>query len=158
VLGSPDTNRVGARRILACPHCHRLLYLGPEPVPSGIACRGCHRVVRINDPGADDRGEGRAIVPEWSPRRIFIDRRPDPSARATPSRRAGGRLREMLGRLRSTAIALLVLAAAAAAVYVLLAALEATHDAARRSLLEGSMTTTVRGEDGPMRVRDGEAP
>ena len=143
VFGSPDVHRAGTRRILACPYCHGLQAVPPQPVQVvifAIGCRKCHRVFRITEAGAapaSDRADEGIITPRRRPGRVFIDRRVEPAeggSKQAPARSTGNRL--MMGmharELRSTAIALLALAAAAAAMYVLLAVLDSTHTAVRR--------------------------
>jgi hypothetical protein len=151
VFGSPDIDRAGTRRILACPYCHGLQAIPPQPVRFTIGCRECHRLIRITEAGAplaSDRTDEALIAPRCRPSRVFIDRRVEPAdegnkqapERAT-STRWMGMLRETLRGVRSTVITLLALAAAAVAVYVLLTVLDSTHTAVRRALPEGSMLT-----------------
>ena len=123
MFGSPDVHRAGTRRILACPYCNGLQAIPPQPVRFAIGCRKCHRVFRITEAGAaraSDRADGAIITPRRRPGRVFIDRRVEPAeggSKQAPARSTGNRLmgmlRETLRGLRSTAIALLALAAAA---------------------------------------------
>jgi hypothetical protein len=150
VFGSPDVHRVGTRRILACPYCNGLQAIPAQPVQFAIGCRKCHRVFRITEAGAaraSDRADEAIITPRRRPGRVFIDRRVEPAdggSKQAPARPTGNRLMGMLRGLRSTAIALLALAAAAVAMYVLLKVLDSTHTAVRRAPPEGSMMTVRR--------------
>jgi hypothetical protein len=157
VLGSSGLNRVGPRRILACPRCQRLQYIIPRPALFDIVCKHCDRGFRVAETGAvatvavtraADREDEPAILARRRPGQVFIDRRSgsaDEIGEPSPRRSLGDRLREMSRRLRSTAIALLALAVAAAAVYTLLVVLASTHTAVRRSLPEGSMKRAFNG-------------
>jgi hypothetical protein len=151
MFGSPDVHRAGTRRTLACPYCHGLQAIPPQPARFAIGCRKYHRVFGITEAGAvrsSDRADEANITPRRRPGRVFIGQRVEPAEggrKQAPARSTGNRwmrmLRETLRGLESTAIALLALAAAAAAVYVLLAVLDSTHTAVRRPLPEGNMLT-----------------
>lgn len=167
MLGSPDVHRAGTRRILACPYCHGLQAIPPQPVRFAIGCKKCHRVFRITEAGAaraSDRADEANITPRRRPGRVFIDPRVEPAEggrEQAPARSTGNRwmgmLREKLRGLQSTAIALLAFPAAAAAVYVLLAVLDSTHTAVRRPLPEGNMLTVRPDSDESVRQPRSEA-
>jgi hypothetical protein len=150
VFRSPDVHRVGTRRILACPYCDGLQAIPPRPLQLAIGCRRCHRVFRVTEAGAaraSDRVDEPVLTPRRRPAQALIDRRVEPADGAggpAPPRTSGGRLRELLRWLRSTAIAPLALVASAA-VHALLTIAESTHTAVRRSLPEGRMKTAGRG-------------
>src|SRR4051812_26125786 len=107
MLGPPDLNRVGTRRILTCPYCDQLQSIIPRPATLIIGCRKCHRASRVIETGAGRaavRADDPAILPIGRPGRCPIDRRSEPAGGTTeqaPPRSHGGRSREMLPWLRA---------------------------------------------------------
>ena len=122
MLHTHDVDRVGTRRILACPHCRRLQSIIPRLARFSIVCQHCGRVFRVTEAGD-------VAVVEVAP----------VADGAATSRSPGARLRAMLGGLRSVTIVVLALGAVFAATRLLMGP-DPTSAAGRRPLLEGSLT------------------
>src|SRR3954451_19159943 len=114
MLNTHGIDRVGTRRILACPYCQRLQSIIPQPALFDIVCKNCQRVFRVTEAGAV------AVVEAV---------RADDGA--APERSPCDRLRARPRGLRSVVIVVLALAAVVAATRLLMSLGEA-HAVGRR--------------------------
>ena len=96
---STDVHRAVARRILACPYCHRPQAIPLQSVGFAVGCRNCHRVFRVTETGAVADVESARTADG-----------------AAPGRSPGDRVRSLLRGLRSVVIAVLALAVVAEAI------------------------------------------
>ena len=123
MLDSSGLNRIGNRRILACPYCDRLQHVIPPPVPFAVECRTCHRVFVVAHDGAvaipiaaqaDVRESEPTITLSQVPGQVFINRQVGPAdevGEPVPPRSRADGSRGVLNRLRSVVITLIVLGA-----------------------------------------------